>query len=196
MRSQQAAWAGSPTGGSTRRYGRWPIIALVWALVWIGLVIPGIALAGSSPPKADAGDPARALGASAADLEDRVREIASELRCVVCQNLSVADSPSDLAKEMRNLVRELLQQGKGREEIQAYFVSRYGEFVLLAPPKRGFNLLVWGLPFVAIVVGAWGVYLVARRWTERREEPAPAVDPAYAERVRRELQEREGPVGS
>lgn len=189
MRSQQAAWAGSPTGGSTRRYGRWPIIALVWALVWIGLVIPGIALAGSSPPQPGA-------GSSSPDLEDQVREIASELRCVVCQNLSVADSPSDLAKEMRNLVRELLQQGKSREEIQAYFVSRYGEFVLLAPPKRGFNLLVWGLPFVAIVVGAWGVYLVARRWTERREEPAPAVDPAYAERVRRELQEREGPVGS
>ncbi|MBP1778598.1 MAG: cytochrome biosis protein, partial [candidate division NC10 bacterium] len=51
------------------------------------------------------------------DLEDRVREIASELRCVVCQNLSVADSPSDLAKEMRNLVREQVQQGKNREEI-------------------------------------------------------------------------------
>ena len=130
------------------------------------------------------------------DLEDKVREIASGLRCVVCQNLSVADSPSELAKEMRNLVRELVQQGKSREEIQAYFVSRYGEFVLLSPPKRGFNLLVWGLPFVAILAGAWGVYLVARRWTLRREEAEPAVDPVYAERVRRDLQEREGPVGS
>ncbi|MEK7221199.1 MAG: cytochrome c-type biogenesis protein [candidate division NC10 bacterium] len=162
---------------------------MIWALVWIGLVIPGVAPAASGSAKADAGpwNP---------DLEDRVREIASGLRCVVCQNLSVADSPSDLAKEMRNLVRELLQQGKSREEIQAYFVSRYGEFVLLSPPKRGFNLLVWGLPFVAILAGAWGVYLVARRWTERREEAEPAVDPVYAERVRRDLQEREGPVGS
>ena len=59
------------------------------------------------------------------DLEDRVREIASELRCVVCQNLSVADSPSDLAKEMRNLVRELVQQGKSPEEIQADLISQY-----------------------------------------------------------------------
>jgi cytochrome c-type biogenesis protein CcmH len=129
------------------------------------------------------------------ELEDKVRAIASELRCVVCQNLSVADSPSDLAKEMRNLIRELVEQGKNREEIQAYFVSRYGEFVLLSPTKRGFNLLVWILPFLAVVVGACGVYLVARRWTERREAGVPAVDPAYAERVRRELREREGSSG-
>ncbi len=136
------------------------------------------------------------LAAQTADVEDRVREIASELRCVVCQNLSVADSPSELAKEMRNLVRDLVLQGKTREEIQAYFVSRYGEFVLLAPPKRGFNLLVWVLPFVALAGGACGVYLVARRWTERKAQVAPPVDSAYAEQVRRELREREGPIGS
>ena len=189
MRSQQAAWAGSPTGASGYRGGRRAILALALALVWIGLLIPGGAPAASGSAKADAGpwNP---------ELEEHVREIASGLRCVVRQNLSVADSPSDLAKEMRNLVRELVQQGKSREEIQAYFVSRYGEFVLLSPPKRGFNLLVWGLPFVAILAGAWGVYLVARRWTLRREEAEPAVDPVYAERVRRDLQEREGPVGS
>jgi cytochrome c-type biogenesis protein CcmH len=125
------------------------------------------------------------------DLEDRVREIASELRCVVCQNLSVADSPSDLAKEMRNVVREQVQQGKSREEVQAYFVSRYGEYVLLAPPKRGFNLLVWGLPFLAVVAGGGAVYLVAKRWTAQTPDARPAVDPAYAERVRRELKDRE-----
>jgi cytochrome c-type biogenesis protein CcmH len=111
---------------------------------------------------------------------------------VVCQNLSVADSPSDLAKEMRNLVRELVQQGKSPKEIQDYFVSRYGEFVLLSPPKRGFNLLVWVLPFLAIGVGAGAVYLVVRRWTEASVTGRPPVDPAYAERVRRELEEREG----
>jgi len=128
-------------------------------------------------------------------LEDRVREVAEGLRCVVCQNLSVADSPSDLAKEMRNVVRELIQQGKSPAEIRAYFVSRYGEFVLLAPPKRGFNLLLWGLPFLAIAAGACGVYFVAKRWTAQRE-PERAVDPEYAERVRRDLQERAGPSKS
>lgn len=142
--------------------------------------------------------PVLAFAATAADtkmpdfaLEDKVRDVASGLRCVVCQNLSVADSPSELAKEMRNLVRDLIQQGKSPEEIRAYFVSRYGEFVLLAPPKRGFNLLLWGLPFLAIAAGACGVYFVAKRWTAQRESE-PAVNPEYAERVRRELQERTG----
>jgi cytochrome c-type biogenesis protein CcmH len=165
---------------STRAAGQ--AVGLVHLLWLIGVIFPAATIAGAP--------------ASSRELEDRVREIASELRCVVCQNLSVADSPSELAKEMRNLVRELVRQGKTREEIQAYFVSRYGEFVLLSPPKRGFNLLVWGLPFVALAAGAWGVYVVARRWTVGSERPEAPVDAAYAERVRRELSERQGPAGS
>ncbi|HTU02440.1 MAG TPA: cytochrome c-type biogenesis protein, partial [Candidatus Sulfotelmatobacter sp.] len=119
-----------------------------------------------------------AVSRSDSTVEERTRAVASELRCVVCQNLSVADSPSDLAKEMRNLVREQVEQGKSRDEILAYFVSRYGEFVLLAPSKRGFNLIVWGLPFFTILVAAGGVYVVARRWTRAHREE-PQVDPAY-----------------
>jgi cytochrome c-type biogenesis protein CcmH len=176
------AWLWPRSGPSASRPGRW----LAAGVLCCGLLVPAIFLTGAGAGTAS----------PAVDLEDRVREIASELRCVVCQNLSVADSPSELAKEMRNLVRDLLQQGKTREEVQAYFVSRYGDFVLLAPPKRGFNLLVWGLPFVAIVAGACGVYLVARRWTEQRRPAEPRIDPAYAERVRRELQERERLTGS
>ena len=156
------------------RAGVWATSFLATGLLGLMCLLPGFARA-----------------AAPADLEDRVREIASELRCVVCQNLSVADSPSDLAKEMRNLVRELVQQGKSPKEIQDYFVSRYGEFVLLSPPKRGFNLLVWVLPFLAIGVGGGVVYLVVRRWTESSATGRPSVDPAYAERVRRELKERE-----
>ena len=148
---------------------------------WAGLLLATTLVLG-------AGGGIRAAGP---DVEDRAREIASELRCVVCQNLSVADSPSDLAKEMRNVVRDQVQQGKSREEVQAYFVSRYGEYVLLAPPKRGFNLLVWGLPFLAVAAGGGVVYLVARRWTKQQPGVQPTVDPAYAERVRRELKDRE-----
>jgi cytochrome c-type biogenesis protein CcmH len=128
---------------------------------------------------------------SQALVDERVREIASELRCVVCQNLSVADSPSDLAKEMRNLIREQVEQGKGRKEILEYFVSRYGEFVLLDPPKHGFSLLVWVLPFLALAIGAGGVYLVARRWAARPADAPTPADPGYLDRVRRELTERE-----
>ena len=160
-------------GGLRRRARRGWLLALAAASV----LAAGQAVAAPAPSQA---------------IDDRVREIASDLRCVVCQNLSVADSPSDLAKEMRNLVRELVEQGKSRQEIEAYFVSRYGEYVLLAPPKQGFNLLVWVLPFLALALGAGGVYLVARRWAARTAEEPPPADPEYLERVQRELKEREG----
>jgi cytochrome c-type biogenesis protein CcmH len=127
---------------------------------------------------------AQALG----DLEDQVRAVAAELRCPVCQNLSVADSPSELAREMRGLIREQLTAGKRPEEIKAYFVSRYGEWILLAPKATGLNLLVWILPFVGAVSGGISVWVVARRWVRRgRSRPAPAADPAEVARLREDL---------
>jgi cytochrome c-type biogenesis protein CcmH len=131
-----------------------------------------------------------ALDAAPADLEAQVREIAQQLRCPVCQGLSVGDSPSELAHEMRNLVREQLQEGKTPVEVLDYFVQRYGEWILLAPPKRGFNLVVWVLPFVLLPAGGIAVYVGTRRWVRAAPaaEPAPAVvDSRYAERLQREL---------
>ena len=115
-------------------------------------------------------------------------QIASELRCVVCQNLSVADSPSEMAAQMRTIVRERLAAGDSPEQVREYFVARYGEWILLAPRRRGFNLLVWGFPIAAVVVGLAVVAVLLRRWT-RRPAPAPArVDPIMSERIRRELE--------
>ena len=131
-----------------------------------------------------------ALSVSAADLETQVRDIALQLRCPVCQGLSVGDSPSELAQEMRTLVREQLQQGKTPAEVLDYFTQRYGEWILLAPPKRGFNLIIWVLPFALLPIGAATVYLGARRWVRRPTAAASApqgVDAAYAERLQREL---------
>ncbi|MBL8960815.1 MAG: cytochrome c-type biogenesis protein CcmH [Gemmatimonadetes bacterium] len=91
-------------------------------------------------------------------LERRTREVASELRCPVCQGLSIADSPSDLALEMKGLVREQLAAGKSPEEIRAYFIGKYGEWVLLEPKAEGLNLLVYLLP-VALVIGG-GLFVV------------------------------------
>jgi len=130
------------------------------------------------------------LWAAAPDLETLVREIAQQLRCPVCQGLSVSDSPSELAHEMRAVVREQLQQGKTRQEILDYFVQRYGEWILLAPPKRGFNLVIWLLPFALLPVGALAVYAGTRRWVRNRQAatpPSAALDPRYAERLQREL---------
>ncbi len=118
-------------------------------------------------------------------LEDRVRAIASELRCVVCQNLSVADSPSETAVQMRGVVREQLRAGKTPDEVRSYFVSRYGEWVLLAPPARGFNWAVWVLPFAALLGGLYFAVRVLRRWSGRaRDEPRDPPDPELLRQVR------------
>src|SRR5262245_17886752 len=69
--------------------------------------------------------------------EDVVHDIAAQLRCVVCQNLSVADSPSEMASQMRAIIRERLAAGESPAEVQRYFVDRYGEWILLSPPRRG-----------------------------------------------------------
>ena len=117
--------------------------------------------------------------------------IASQLRCVVCQNLSVADSPSEMAGQMRAVVRERLAAGDSPDEVRQYFVERYGEWILLAPRREGFTLLVWVLPPVALAAGLALAGLLLRRWTRaaarRRVPPAP-VDAAMSERIRRELE--------
>jgi cytochrome c-type biogenesis protein CcmH len=131
-----------------------------------------------------------ALGATTSDLEAQVRDIALQLRCPVCQGLSVGDSPSELANEMRTLIREQLQQGKTPAEVLDYFAERYGEWILLAPPKHGFNLVIWVLPFVLLPIGAAAVYWGARRWVRRSagaESPSRQLDSPYAERLQREL---------
>lgn len=127
-----------------------------------------------------------------ADLEDAAREIASELRCVVCQNLSVADSPSELAEQMRVVIKEQLREGKSPEQIKAYFVSKYGEWVLLAPTPKGLGLLVWVLPFAALGGGIILVLFVTRRWTRKKKQAQPQIaDPNVARMLREEIGELE-----
>ncbi len=120
--------------------------------------------------------------------EDVVHEVATQLRCVVCQNLSVADSPSEMAGQMRAIIRERLAAGESPAEVQRYFVERYGEWILLSPPRRGFNLLVWLLPLVAVLVGLAVTVALVWRWTHRRpgvRTPPVAIDAAMSERIRR-----------
>jgi cytochrome c-type biogenesis protein CcmH len=123
--------------------------------------------------------------------EQTVYDIAAHLRCVVCQSLSVADSPSEMATQMRAIIRERLAAGESPADIQRYFVERYGDWILLAPPRRGFNLLVWLLPLVAVVVGLAATAALVWRWTHRSRgvrPPPVAVDAAMSERIRRELE--------
>jgi cytochrome c-type biogenesis protein CcmH len=107
------------------------------------------------------------------DLEEQVQKIASELRCPVCQNLSTGDSPSELAQEMRQMILSQLQEGKTPEEIKAYFVSKYGQWVLLAPTPQGFNLVLWILPFVAAGAGVVLVLFTIRRRAKNKRKHDP-----------------------
>jgi cytochrome c-type biogenesis protein CcmH len=123
-------------------------------------------------------------------VEEQARVLAAELRCPVCQNLSVGDSPSEMAQQMRAYILDELRKGKTPEEIKSYFVSKYGDWVLLAPPARGFSLLLWVLPYVALAIGLILVFLVLRRWAKKSRAAPQAVDPALLERVRRDFADR------
>jgi cytochrome c-type biogenesis protein CcmH len=130
-----------------------------------------------------------ASSASAAAVDEQVvHEVGSGLRCVVCQNLSVADSPSEMAGQMRAVIRERLAAGDSPEQVVHYFVDKYGEWILLAPAPHGFNLVVWAAPAVAVLVGLVAVALLLRRWTRPRiTVDARPVDAAVRDRIRREI---------
>jgi cytochrome c-type biogenesis protein CcmH len=131
-------------------------------------------------------------GAKSPVSEDTVHDVASQLRCVVCQSLSVADSPSETAHQMKDIIRERLTAGESPEQVRAYFVEKYGTWILLSPPRQGFNLLVWIVPFVGLALGLILVLIAVRRWSRRPAAPdAPPLDPAMRARIRREMAERE-----
>jgi cytochrome c-type biogenesis protein CcmH len=127
------------------------------------------------PPRS-AVDSSRGSRASAdTALEALTRKVAAELRCPVCQGLSLADSPSELALEMKDVVRSQLAAGRTPDEVKSYFVAKYGEWVLLEPPRRGVNLLAYLLPVVALAAGLGVIWLMLKRWTSGgppAEQPA------------------------
>lgn len=96
-------------------------------------------------------------------LQTRFESIAKELRCLVCQNESIADSNADLAVDLRRQVREMLVAGKSDDDIFKYMTDRYGDFVRFAPPLSPKSLLIWGAPFIALLLGAGIVFRVARQ---------------------------------
>lgn len=120
------------------------------------------------------------------ELSAQAYAIANELRCPVCTAESVADSNAEIAGEMRRLIQQQLDQGKSREQILAYFRQRYGDWIMLDPPKTGIHLLVWLLPILAALAGAATLAVLLRRW-RRAAEQLPAADAADLERVRNAL---------
>ena len=96
-------------------------------------------------------------------LEARMMAISSELRCLVCQNQTIADSHAELAVDLRTQVRELLQAGKTNEQITDYMTARYGDFVLYRPPFKAATALLWIGPAVMVLIGLGALFVVLRR---------------------------------
>jgi cytochrome c-type biogenesis protein CcmH len=113
-----------------------------------------------------------------AEIEAATRQLAAEMRCPVCQGVSIQDSPTELAQEMKSVIRQRLQDGESPAEVKAYFVDRYGEWILLRPEAHGFNLVVYILPIVGLLLGGGLVFRTVQKWTR----PADANDPLVATR--------------
>lgn len=107
------------------------------------------------------------------DLTRKTQDIAASLRCPVCQGLAIADSPSEMATNMKGQVRELLARGYTQEQIFSYFERSYGQFVLLKPKFQGVNTLVWVLPVLALALGVIIVFAKIRN-LEKAPEPKTA----------------------
>ena len=111
-------------------------------------------------------------------LERRVINLAHELRCLVCQNQTLADSNAPLAVDLRNQIREQLAAGKSERDVVDFMVARYGDFVLYRPPLKATTVLLWTGPFIFLVAG----FYLLLRYIRRRRIPEPAL--SQAERAR------------
>lgn len=142
------------------------------------------------------------IAASAADapsaaedpvLEKRVVEVSEELRCLVCQNQTVADSHAELAIDLKNQVRDMLRSGKSEREIKDYMVQRYGDFVLYRPPVKSSTWVLWLGPFV-LLIGALGFYFAKLKQRTRRLQSAEGqLSEEQHQRALALLEEQESP---
>jgi len=122
------------------------------------LVVAGALLTG---PSALAVQPDEILPDAA--LEARARNLSKELRCMVCQNQSIDDSDAPLARDLRLLVRERLKAGDSDRQVMDFLTSRYGDFVLLRPRFGWDTAILWLAPGLVLLIGAWGLFVLARR---------------------------------
>jgi len=123
---------------------------LALALLLGVLAIP--ALAGEARPNAE--NP---------EIEARLNRLAQDLRCLVCQNESLAGSRAELAEDLRREIREQMMQGKSDQEVIRYLTDRYGDFVLYRPPVKPVTYLLWGAPILFLLIGGSTWYVVLRR---------------------------------
>ena len=124
---------------------------------------------------------ATALGQDNPSLDRRVADLAQELRCLVCQNQTLADSNAPLAVDLRNQIREQLEAGRTERDVLDFMVARYGDFVLYRPPFKVSTVALWLGPFVLLVLGAWIFLRIVRRRTPA--QPLTAAERARAAKL-------------
>ena len=131
-------------------------------------------------------------------VEKRLKGLAEELRCLVCQNQTIADSNAPLALDLRNQIRGQIAEGRSDAQIRDYMVERYGDFVLYRPPFNAATALLWLGPALLILGGGLAFYLIVRRRRDESAAPARAPEPASNVPRRAEIEallSGEGPPG-
>lgn len=124
------------------------------------------------------------------DLEKKVLELSNELRCLVCQNQTIADSNADLAVDLKNQVRKQLSEGRSKEEILKYMTERYGDFVLYKPPFNTATVILWVGPFLLMLLG---LFFLIRQIKQRRQDLlTESFSPEDIERARELLDRKAG----
>ena len=146
---------------------RIPWITVVAALVLVGFI--GGAVCAAAIEGVDANGQLESPA-----LQTRFERIASELRCLVCQNETIADSNADLAVDLRQQVREMLVAGKSDDAIFDFMTNRYGEFVRFKPPLEPKTLLIWGAPFLLLLLGGVIIFRVVRHRSRMPVDDEPA----------------------
>jgi cytochrome c-type biogenesis protein CcmH len=131
------------------------------------------------------------FGAGTKQASDKAREIEDNLIAPCCWSQPVSQHDSDIAQQIRSEVSSMVAAGKSREEILNYYVSKYGERILVTPRARGFNTLAYILPWAALPIGAWFLTLLLKKLRSPAPSPAPAPlpDSRYASVIEKEMKE-------
>lgn len=154
---------GKPAHDAGRRFAAWMAAVLLFAA----------ALPGAAPfAFASAASEAAAMFEDPATLQ-RIKRLESELRCLVCQAQSIAESDSDFASDIRREINRMIAEGSSDAQIKAFLVERYGDFILYRPPLQTSTALLWGGPAILLVIGMLTLFVVLRR--RRTETAAPPI---------------------
>lgn len=153
---------------------------LITSLLFACFFASTVAIASSATEAALADDPVA---------EKRLQKLSEELRCLVCQNQTIADSNAELAQDLRREVRAMIKAGKSDKEIVDFMVTRYGDFVLYRPPVKGITLLLWGGPVALLLLGLFALQRYLRQRARRMadDRPLSSEEASRAEALLKEL---------